>query len=339
MSAVVTSQEAELLRIARAVVGATSFSEVERLLAAPRAAPAQLGPTAMDVLEQTLSRGVALSVLRGGGWRQEQRKRLWERVALPPMTFEASSFQLLQWMLRTPLAEAGTRPLPGSAGQSWADETLLALALTMVTDTGCERSLAAQPRVRASALCWVTQPAALARAQALGADGPVIDLAEGSPLTFMLEAWQPRLAQSWLKMEQAKGLAVDPAELARVGRAQDAVLGALLKAADSSKRRDLLGFLVEAGARVLQGALTGDDWVRNLLPTTPLRDRTEARKQAGAFLKALVQLRAWDQEHRAVRFFEDDYEKAQAMVKAWEVLGDRGFREAERLLSELQNPV
>ena len=43
---------------------------------------------------------------------------------------------------------------------------------------------------------------------------------------------------------------------------------------------------------------------------------------------------------RAVRFFEEEeYAKSQAMVADWEVLGDKGFRQAERLLSELENPV
>lgn len=339
MSAQVTAQESELLRIARAVVGLSSYGEVERLLSAQRAAPTQIGPTAMELLQETLARGVGLAVLRGGGWRQERSKRLWERAPLPALEFEAASFQLLQWMLRTPLSESGLKGLPGKAGSSWADEALLALALTMVTDTACEAGFASQTRVRSSALCWVLQPAALARVQPLGDDGPIIELSDTAPLTFFLEALQPTLARSWARMEQSKGDASDPAELARIGRAQDAVLGALVKAADAAKRRELLGFLVDAGALVLQPKLKGDDWVKNLSPTTPLRERTDARKQAGALLKALGKLRAWDQEHRAVRFFEEDYEKSQAMVKAWEVLGDKGFREAERLLSELENPV
>lgn len=339
MSAQVTTQESDLLRVARAVVGLSSYGEVERLLAGQRVAPNALGPTAMDVLMDTLSRGVGLAVLRGGGWRQERSKRLWERAPLPPIDFQAGSFQLLQWMLRSPLSETALKALPGKATQSWADELLLALALTMVTDTVCERGFASQPHVRSSALCWVLQPAALARAEALGSGGPIIELTPTAPLTFFLEALQPMFARSWARMEQGKGDASDPGELARIGRAQDAVLGALVKAADAAKRRELLGFLVEAGAQVIHEKQMGDDWVRNLSPVTALRDRTDARKQAGAFLKSLQKLRAWDQEHRAVRFFEDDYEKSQAMVKAWEVLGDKGFREAERLLSELENPI
>ena len=339
MSAQVTAQESELLRVARAVVGQTSYAEVERILSAQRAAPDQLGPTAMGLLEDTLSRGVGLALLRGGGWRQERTKRLWERTPLPPIDFQAGSYQLLQWMLRSPLAEGGLKALPGKPTSGWADEALLALALTMVVDTPCERGFASQARVRSSALCWVLQPAALARAEELGPDLPQLSLAEGAPLTFFLEALQPTLARAWVKMEEGKRSASDPAELARIGRAQAAVLGALFKAAEASKRRELLGFVIEASAQVLREQPKADDWVRNLSPTTSLRDRTEARRQAGALLKSLARMRAWDQEHRAIRFFEEDYQKAQGLVKAWEVLGDAGFREAERLVSELENPV
>jgi hypothetical protein len=343
MTAEVTTPESELIRVARAVVGLSSYSEVERLLSVTRPVPAQLGPTAMELLQETLSRGVGLAMLRQGGWRPEGGKRLWERSLFPPIHFHTSSFMLLQWLLKTPLAESGAKAMPGKGPQGWADEALLALALTTVADTPCERSFVMQPRVLGSALCWVVQPAALARHEAPDAardDRPELDLGEGAPLRFFLEAWQPLLARTWARVERAKGEVTDPGELARIGRAQDFVLTALLAEANQMKRRDLCGFIVEAAAQVLSPKLTGDDWVRSLSPTTPLRDRTEARKQSGALLKALGTLRQWDQEHRAVRFFEEDeYVKAQSMVGAWEVLGDKGFREAERLLSELQNPV
>jgi hypothetical protein len=340
VTAEVTVQESELLRLARAVVGQASYHEVERLLIAPRAAPTQLAPTAMGLLEETLSRGVSLSLMRGGGWRAERKQRLWERMKLPPMHFHAGSFQLLQWLLKTPLTETNVKALPGGKGAlGWADEALLALTLSLVTDTPCEKTVASQPRVRASALCWLLQPAALARAEELGDPAPEVGFSASSPLLLFLEAWQPVFARSWAQMELKKGEVVDPGELARVSRAQDAVLGALLKAGESERRRELTGFLVEAAAEVFKRPLSGNDFVRNLAPTAPLRERTEARKHAGALMRAVVKLRGWDQEHRAVRFFEEGYAQAQAMVKAWEVLGDAGFREAERVLSELENPI
>ncbi len=335
----VTSEEAELLRVARAVVGLSSYAEIERVLAGQRAAPAQLGPTAMQLLQDTLARGVGLAVMRGGGWRQDGQKRLWERGPLPVLEFEEASFQLLRWMLASPLADSTQKALPGRGSDSLADETLLALALTLVTETPCERGVGLLPRVRKSALCWVVQPAALARAQQLPDEAPDFSLADGAPLTFLLEAWQPMLARAWARIELTKGNIEDPAELTRIGKAQAAVLKGLFAAANTTKRRGLLGFLVEAGAQVLNGKRDSGDWIRNLLPTTPLRERTEARKQSAVFLKSLATLRAWDQEHRAVRFFEDDYALAQGMVKAWEPFGDTGFREAQRLASELENPV
>lgn len=335
----VTVAESNLLRVARAVVGLSSYSEVERLLLEPHDAPTKLGPTAMGLLKDTLGRGVSLALLRGGGWRLERAMRLWERCPLPAMHFQAGSFRLLQWMLRTPLAESGVKALPGKGVASWADEALLALALGTVAGSVCERTFSSQAHVRASALCWVMHPAALARSEGVSGEGPALALTPDAPLTFFLEAWQPPLAKSWVLIERAKGELTDPAELNRIGRAQDWVLSALLGAADSARRRDLLGFLVEAGAQVLHHLRTPDDWVRSLSPTMPLRNRAEARSNAGALLRALVKLKAWDTEHRVVRFFNKEYAASQAMVAAWEVLGDKGFREAARLLSELENPI
>ena len=163
MTASVTAQESDLLRVARAVVGLASYSEVERLLATSRPAPDELGPTAMELLQDTLGRGVGLAMLRQGGWRPQSNRRLWERAALPPIHFQASSFSLLQWMLRTPLAETGVKALPGKRTSEWADEALLALALGMVVDTPCETALATKERVRGSAICVLLYPAALAR--------------------------------------------------------------------------------------------------------------------------------------------------------------------------------
>ena len=62
MSVLVTAQESELLRVARAAVGLSSYAEVERLLGGQRTAPNDLGPTAMELLQETLSRGIGLAV-------------------------------------------------------------------------------------------------------------------------------------------------------------------------------------------------------------------------------------------------------------------------------------
>ena len=71
-------------------------------------------------------------------------------------------------------------------------------------------------------------------------------------------------------------------------------------------------------------------------PEASLRERSEARQQAGALFRAVQRLEQWDQLHRGTRFIDDGYEAAQAMVKDWERLGPAGFRAAEQVVAELE---
>ncbi len=334
-----TQPEADLVRLARAIVSPSAeYAEVERLLCAVRTPPAQLGPTARRTLEDTLAKGVVLSFARLGGWRNEEGGRLWEREKeLPGLHFSGATVALLQWLMRAnllerePVALKLNRPLFG-------DELMMVLTLRLVSGTPCEHAVASQAPFRSSVLCWLFFPGVLARVGPLTGK-LVLQLAHDKPYAFVLDAWQSLLAQQYARLEREKCDAVAPDELTRIGVAQEQVLDALLGALQAIKRRDLATFLVEAALLALPSLQKGGDLVAHLSLTTPLRERGEARKAAGAFLRALGRLRAWDAEHRAVRFFEDDYAQAQRLVRDWERLGDAGFRQAERLLKELESPM
>jgi hypothetical protein len=78
-----------------------------------------------------------------------------------------------------------------------------------------------------------------------------------------------------------------------------------------------------------------DDFTRSMSLDAPLRERTDARRRSAALMRALAILRAWDQEHRSVRFIDDGYDLAQRLVADWERLGERGFSKAAELVAEL----
>jgi hypothetical protein len=142
---------------------------------------------------------------------------------------------------------------------------------------------------------------------------------------FPVEALRGLLARAWVAAERLKREAVEPALLRRVGEAQTRVLEQFLDAVDAAGRRGLATFLVDAAVEVLAGAQGPAEAGRALSGQAPLRDRTEARRAAGGLVRALGRLEAWDQEHRALRFFEDGYPAAQALVKDWGRLGPHGF--------------
>ncbi|OJH42187.1 hypothetical protein [Cystobacter ferrugineus] len=117
--------------------------------------------------------------------------------------------------------------------------------------------------------------------------------------------------------------------LVALGAAQEAVLGAFLEAVDTARRRDLAGFLVEAGRGWVKHPASR--WVEGLSPSASLRSRDEAARAAGAGLRMLSRVGRWDAEHRGVRFFDDDYDAAQLLLSEWSAFGVPGFRKAAEL--------
>lgn len=141
-------------------------------------------------------------------------------------------------------------------------------------------------------------------------------------------------------MEHHKRTMASAAAMIALGAAQEAVLGALLTAADRAHRRGLVSFAVDAGASLLEHGTPAKSallWVKSLTPTGPMRERAAARRAAGALLRVLGRLARWDTEHRMKRFFEDDYEGAQLLLARWDALGSSGFSRAERVLRELES--
>ncbi|HEY1087720.1 MAG TPA: hypothetical protein VGE37_08495, partial [Archangium sp.] len=161
---------------------------------------------------------------------------------------------------------------------------------------------------------------------------PAFDVPTLAPF---VEGLRTLLARSWLAAEKTKREFSLPDALIRVGTAQGAVLDAFFAAIHSAGRHDLASFLVDAAVSWLSVDRSADELTRAMTQDAPLRERTEARRRAGAMLRALARLREWDQHHRGVRFIDDGYELAQRLVADWERLGDRGFTRAATLVAEL----
>jgi hypothetical protein len=331
MTAAVTRAEANLLTLARVAVGAWSAQDALRLLVSTAQAPEKLGPTARRLLSETLARGTVAGLARRGGWRPERGQRLWQRASLPPLHFTANLVRLFRWMLAHPLGAAEVPPLVLDGALTLAEQAVVTMLLEQLRWTGCETALALQPAIRQAPLVVLAHAAELARAAPLDAVPP-LDVAASAVL---IEGLRDSLASAWVQGERLKRDQDRPEVLARIGRAQAAVLDAFLGAIDAAGQRQLAGFLVDAAVDWLGRERSAEAYVRGLSRDAPLRDRTEARRQAAAFLRALERLRAWDREHRAVRFIDDGYDLAQRLAKDWERLGEQGFTQAARLVAEL----
>lgn len=331
MSIAVTRAEATVLTLARVAVGLVPAHDALRLLVTSLAPPAKLGPTAREALADTLSRGLVLALARQGGWLGLDASRLWERGALPPLHFTGNMVRLLSWLVSTPLGEREVPPLVLEGALTPAEQAVVTVLLDRLRGSGCELAVARQVVLREAPLVALAHPVALAGG--LPFDAPVrFDL---SALAPFVEGLRVLLARSWVAAERAKRELIAAEDLVRVSRAQASVLEAWLRDVDAAGRRDLATFLVDAAVEVLPELRHGDALAQGLRQDAPLRERTEARRAAGAFLRSLATLREWDQAHRAVRFIDDGYDVAQKLVKDWERLGDAGFSRAAELVAEL----
>jgi hypothetical protein len=333
----VAASEAELIAIARALI-APGGRDVWPTLAAGRALPAAIGPTCEALFADALALAWPALWRRDGGGprasltdggRRVVRGRLWERCAPAPLRFTAATLQLVRWLVASPLG-AGTEvaeldAMPLSIG----DEVALYLALDLAAGTAAQRVLARQPMTRASPLAWLgfahwmAGPPPSFAPRATGAGAVVVD------------ALGRELAARWRAVELGKAALEDPDELLAYGRGQAAALDGFMAACDAAGRRDLAGFVIDAARPLLADGERRWPAPRRLDPSTSLKARTAARQAAGALLRAVRRWAAWDEQHRGVRFIDDDYEAAQLLLARFEPIGRAGAETAAALLAGL----
>ncbi|QSQ27464.1 hypothetical protein JY651_22250 [Pyxidicoccus parkwayensis] len=340
----VSTAEHEILTLARAIIGLGQYVPVEDLLRDRHiTVPERLSPGAMHVLRDTLSKGAVLALARCGGWRkqryldggQERSGRLWERHAPPALHFSALSFHTLRWLLEQPLVKHGCKSLEAEGALTPADEFFLYLCCRLVAGTPCAKAVGEQALFRRSALCWLGVP------DVFGTTPPKLTAASFAPLLanggWLLEALQADLAHRWRHLEESKRFLHEPEAMVALGAAQEAVLSAFLDALDAAGRRDLAGFLLQAGRPLLEQPASR--WVEGLSLTSALSVRASAARASGAFLRSLGRLARWDADHRTVRFFDDTYDAAQLLLSEWSPVGEAGFRRAADLERELSSSL
>jgi hypothetical protein len=342
----VSASEYHLLTIARGVVGQETPDAVEPLLRQKKTIAAKIGPTSMKVLRDTLAKGMTLELARRGGWRRDKRPagaaisegRSWERHPKLELEFSAASFALLRWLAEQPIGHPDASVLPVEGKITVADEALLYLAADLLVSSGLGGAVECAA-FRRSSLCW------LGFVDPLGKDSKSVaalspdrftrfTAGEGTPI---LEALLPDLARRWVLMERAKREIVACDRMHANAAAQQALLEAFFASADSAGRRDLADFLLDAAAKLVARPVPADAWVEALDPRATLSERSNARKAAGAFLRAIGRTRTWAEEARVVRFFEDGYDRAQLLLARWERLGDEGWRRVETVLKDLES--
>jgi hypothetical protein len=325
----IAASEADLVAVARALVSPHT-DEMMALLAKHRTLPPKIGPTCAALVADAL-RQLWPELWRRDGGRPRAgldarggvaRGRIWERHAPVRLAHTAASLRVLRWLVATPgLAEA--EPL-AAAPLELGDQVVIYLALAAL-DGHARRTLAAQPLVRGSPLAW------LGFADVLRGDAPGFEGLAAGAGAIVVEALTGELAARWRAVELGKRAQTDPHALIALGAAQDAVLTGFMHAC--GQRRDLAAFVIDAATPVLARGLAPIP--EQLDRTAPLAVRAAARDAAGALLRAIVRWRGWDDEHRGVRFVDDDYPRAQVLLARFEPIGRAGAERAAAWLAEL----
>ncbi|MBL8867026.1 MAG: hypothetical protein JNK93_15820, partial [Planctomycetia bacterium] len=104
----VSKFEHDLLVVLRHVFGRASPMQAQAILATKQPAPKCLSRDCVELVKDTLAKGVVLHLVRAGGWRNEPflkdgeptGGRVWDRVPLPMRrpVFSRSVVELLIWL-------------------------------------------------------------------------------------------------------------------------------------------------------------------------------------------------------------------------------------------------
>ncbi len=337
----VAQSEHDMIMLARALVaGPASTDDMWSLLCASRQVASKIGPTCAKLLEDAL-RQVWRSLWQRGGTRPRvsfsvttqtaTRGRLWERYQPTELAFSNATLRFLRWLVATPFsAPPSTIAVLAPSKLTIGDQVMVYFALDAARDTPAQRTIAMQPFVQSAPLAWLGFSGLLAANRKVM---PEFDsLTEGAG-PIVVEALSDELARRWQASEIGKRSVTDPEELIALGEAQDAVLGGFLDACDRGRQRALAGFVLDAIAPLIE---------RDVIPaptqldaTAPLSVRAQARTSAGSLLRAVARWYDWDQQHRGVRFIDDDYAAAQLLLGRFERIGSPGIARVNGWLAAL----
>lgn len=341
--------ESNLLRILHGFFGRVSQDQLLKLVETELDCPRCLSRNAIELVKDTLRKGVTMSLARRGGWRRERflrneqisEGRLWNRT--PPselgLSFSQHSLWFLIWITAKHPYRSELDPIPSEDQLTMGDRLLYFLAYESLRGTEAAAGLLEQQPFKRHALLWLAYLADFSEA-----DTP--DALDFSPWLSgqggcISESLQTHLAERWLQMERQKLRVYEPERMNRLGQWQQMVLGVLFDAADLAGRRDLCRFFLIAMKQFLQEltSVTNSSQSARLyhldMARLRLAERAEVYQSAGCCLREMQRMDQWNRQAQATAFFDEGYAASQLWKSDWEQLG--GDRLCALSQSRLQN--
>jgi hypothetical protein len=314
----VARSEAGFLRFLQLLITGAPTDTIAHVLLRTNVLRPRIGPTAMGLVQDALAKGTVRLLAHGGGWRPETRPvgddvatgPLWTRRPVEAIAFGPWSFALLRWAYTEALVSPSRPPDPPETWQT-GDHLVAWMVARALATTGLHGSGGAVAR---------SPLAALALAGACPSPEPDWP-AWLEAHDVLLEGLQEALGRAWADGLRSLLAGVEPAEVATVGTAQRELIEPLLDALSTRGRLDLADFLWVAGEQLVPDPDHPPTLAPTLRASRSLRERQAAQDVVAAALALVVRLERSLEAARTTRFFDDDYDAAQARLARFERFG------------------
>jgi hypothetical protein len=339
--------EANLLRILHFLLRRDQSPQTLDLIHGNMEAPPCLSRNCVELVQDALVKGCVSILARAGGWRVERflrdgqiaEGRLWERHAPPDLalTFSENTLRFLIWITaNNPAAKNPHWPVLDLKQITVGDAFLFYLAFGALRETESGNLLRGKDLFVNNGLCRLAYPDHLTRvAQNRRMDFALWTSGTGAGV---LEALQPELTRRWQEIERTKGRVSHWTWMQALGRSQERVLVSFLEAVDRAARRDLARFLLVALHALLPDNPQLEWWTGGLRSAGPrLMDRSVTNRAALVLPRVMSRLQEWEQQARAVGYFDENYAASQLWKSDWEHWhGDALAGRAAALLHQIE---
>ncbi len=326
--------EANLLRILQGFFGRIPQDQLLKLVENEIACPRCLSRNAIELVKDTLQKGMPLYLAQRGGWRRERflrheqikEGRLWQRT-LPEelgLCFSKNSLGFLIWITANHPNRCHGKPIPHDSQLTIGDRLLYFLAYESLRGTEPAQGLMEQAPFKNHSLLWLAYLSDLLEAKAPNKweFSPWMDGQGGD----ILESLQTHIAHRWLLMERQKLRIYQPTVMRRLGDLQNQVLTRLFNEAEATDRRDLCRFFLVAMKQHLQelNSIAGSNPSARLyhlnMANLRMSERMEVYQSAALCFRQMYRMDRWNRVALATGYYDEGYAAAQLWKADWEQL-------------------
>ncbi len=343
--------EQDVIRIARFIYGAIPFEQISPIFQTKSTPPPCLSRNCVELVQDTLSKGTILRLIRMGGWRPDSylrgnqivKQRVWDRFALRErsLAFSDQPLAFLRWIATEPQNKLSTGWDYGDTQFTPADQLFFAFVLDAFRPDPTRYEVFRHLKPFANnPFCWLLRPSDFVGPTP--ATVPSLRTLFSGVGLMIFESLQPHLAQQWLTTERLKLQQTDWTLMRQEGECEFNFLSQLLDDAAIAKRTDLARFLLRVLSRIREANPTSIEfWCGNLRINSPprLADRIATQTAALALLRQAPMFANWDQRARSIGYFDDDYGTSQLWKEDYEALGGATLNELATLVLRQLQPL